>query len=118
MFVCVVQVLVVITRHVSSLRKIYQFYSRLGFEESLDNTFSLSRMQFWRFAKDCHFHHSGKTLMEMDRYIGKCEYYIMHALTFCKHVCSSFTYVYDDVHANMLSRVTLLFLRLQLLPNS
>ncbi|KAK7100769.1 radial spoke head 10 homolog B-like isoform X2 [Littorina saxatilis] len=66
------QVMYVITRHISSLRKIYNFYSQLGYEESPDNTFTMTRMQFWRFVKDCRFHHSEVTLTEMDRFIGKC----------------------------------------------
>nr|KAG5709598.1 hypothetical protein BaRGS_001648 [Batillaria attramentaria] len=65
------QVMYVITRHISSLRKIYNFYGQLGYEESPDNTFTMTRMQFWRFIKDCCFHHEGVGLTEMDRFIGK-----------------------------------------------
>lgn len=65
------QVMYVITRHTSSLRKVYNFYSQLGYEESPDNTFTMTRMQFWRFAKDCCFHHEEVTLTDLDRFIGK-----------------------------------------------
>ncbi|XP_076440634.1 radial spoke head 10 homolog B-like isoform X2 [Babylonia areolata] len=65
------QVLYVITRHISSLRKIYNYYSQLGYEESPDNTFTMTHMQFWRFLKDCRFHHHKVMLNEMDRFIGK-----------------------------------------------
>ena len=58
-------------RHMSNLRKIYTYYSRLGFEDSPDNTFVMSRMQFWRFLKDIKLHHNEVTLTEMDRVLGK-----------------------------------------------
>ena len=58
-------------RHMSNLRKIYTYYSRLGFEDSPDNTFVMSRMQFWRFLKDIKLHHNDVTLTEMDRILGK-----------------------------------------------
>lgn len=65
------QVLYVVMRHISALRKIYNFYSSLGYDESADNTFVMNKMQFWRFLVDCDFHHSETTLMEMDRQLGK-----------------------------------------------
>ncbi|XP_052776085.1 radial spoke head 10 homolog B-like isoform X2 [Mya arenaria] len=61
------QVLFVITRHISSLRRIYSYYSSLGHEESPDNTFVMNKMQFWRFLKDTRLHHKEKTLTDMDR---------------------------------------------------
>lgn len=64
------QVLFVVMRHISSLRKIYNFYSSLGYDESADNTFVMNKMQFWRFLVDCQFHHSEISLMEMDRQLG------------------------------------------------
>lgn len=64
------QVLYVVMRHISALRKIYNFYSSLGYDESADNTFVMNKMQFWRFLVDCEFHHSETTLMEMDRQLG------------------------------------------------
>jgi len=57
-------------RNISSLRKIYNFYSALGYEESSDNTFAMNKMQFWRFMKDCKLHHHQFTLMDMDRMLG------------------------------------------------
>ena len=59
----------VILRHMSELKQIYTFYSGLGQELSTDNTFALTRMQFWRFLKDCKIHHHGVTLVEMDRFV-------------------------------------------------
>ncbi|KAK3716085.1 hypothetical protein QZH41_019631 [Actinostola sp. cb2023] len=59
----------VILRHVSKLKQIYCFYSGLGQLLSTDNTFALTRMQFWRFLKDCQMHYHGVTLVEMDRFI-------------------------------------------------
>ena len=59
----------VMLRHVSKLKQIYQLYSSLGHEGSLDNTFAITQLQFWRFLKDCKIHHLGVTLVEMDRCI-------------------------------------------------
>lgn len=64
------QVLCVITRYITGLKKIYTFYSGLGHEESLDNTFIMNKMQFWRFLKDCRLHDTGVSLTEMDRLTG------------------------------------------------
>ena len=54
----------------TGLRKIYNYYSSLGYDESPDNTFVMTRMQFWRFLKDIRLHHQDTTLAEMDRYLG------------------------------------------------
>lgn len=67
----IIQVVFVIMRHISNLRKIYSFYSCLGYDDSPDNTFVMNRMQFWRFLKDCQLHHQDITLMEMDRALGE-----------------------------------------------
>lgn len=63
----------VILRHMSKLKQIYTFYSGLGQEYSTDNTFAMTRMQFWRFLKDCKIHHHGVTLVEMDRFVSTNE---------------------------------------------
>ncbi|XP_059162834.1 radial spoke head 10 homolog B-like [Physella acuta] len=65
------QVLYAITRHVTALRRIYNFYSMLGYEESVDNTFIMNKMQFWRFLKDIGLHHDKFSLTDMDRVIGE-----------------------------------------------
>ncbi|GFN95169.1 radial spoke head 10 homolog b-like [Plakobranchus ocellatus] len=65
------QVLYSITRHVTALRRIYTFYSTLGYEASPDNTFIMNKLQFWRFLKDICLHHDRYTLTEMDRVIGQ-----------------------------------------------
>nr|KAI8728850.1 radial spoke head 10-like protein B2-like; partial [Biomphalaria glabrata] len=65
------QVQFAITRHISALRRIYTFYSMLGYDESPDNTFIMNKMQFWRFLKDIHLHHDKYTLTDMDRIIGE-----------------------------------------------
>ncbi|ELU11324.1 hypothetical protein CAPTEDRAFT_180366 [Capitella teleta] len=64
------QVIFVMMRHITALRKIYSYYSSLGYEESPDNTFVMNRMQFWRFLKDCKLHHYDTSLMEIDRVLG------------------------------------------------
>ncbi|NXC54242.1 R10B2 protein, partial [Aleadryas rufinucha] len=64
------QVELAVLRHVSKLRKAYHFYSVLGCSPSPDNTCTLTKLQFWRFLKDCEFHLS-KSLTEMDRLLGE-----------------------------------------------
>ncbi|NXJ08347.1 R10B2 protein, partial [Odontophorus gujanensis] len=61
------QVEFAVLRHITKLRRVYTFYSSLGFDDSPDNTFLMTRLQFWRFLKDCRLHHSTVTLAEMDR---------------------------------------------------
>lgn len=70
------QVLFAVTRYVSALHRIYTFYSSLGYQESPDNTFVMSKMQFWVFLKDIHMHYGCHTLTDMDRTIGvsKCDH--------------------------------------------
>ncbi|XP_032929947.1 radial spoke head 10 homolog B2-like isoform X2 [Catharus ustulatus] len=63
------QVELAVLRHISKLRETYYFYSNLGCSSSIDGTYILLRLQFWRFLKDCEFHFS-KTLAEMDRLLG------------------------------------------------
>ncbi|XP_041062838.1 radial spoke head 10 homolog B [Carcharodon carcharias] len=61
-------------RYLAELKKIYGFYSSLGHQQTLDNTFLMSKLQFWRFLKDCKFHHNALSLANMDR--------ILHATNF------------------------------------
>ncbi|NWX36053.1 R10B2 protein, partial [Notiomystis cincta] len=61
------QVELAVLRHISKLRKAYYFYSTLGCGPSPDSTYALTKLQFWRFLKDCEFHLSSLTLAEMDR---------------------------------------------------
>ncbi|XP_074057016.1 radial spoke head 10 homolog B isoform X2 [Macrotis lagotis] len=60
-----------ILRNISELRRIYSFYSSLGCDHSLDNTFLMTKLQFWRFLKDCKLHHSKITLADMDRVLSE-----------------------------------------------
>ncbi|NWV43038.1 R10B2 protein, partial [Grantiella picta] len=64
-----------VLRHISKLRQAYYFYSHLGNVQSLDNTYVLTKLQFWRFLKDCEFHLSFKTLVEMDRLLRGLFYF-------------------------------------------
>nr|XP_021138271.1 radial spoke head 10 homolog B2 isoform X3 [Columba livia] len=64
------QVEFAVLRHMTELRRVYTFYSSLGCDHSLDNTFLMTKFQFWRFLKDCRFHHSNTTLAEMDRLLS------------------------------------------------
>ncbi|KAF4085230.1 hypothetical protein AMELA_G00114530 [Ameiurus melas] len=65
------QVEFAIMRHIALLRSIYSLYSSLGHENSPDNTFLLSHLQFCRFLKDCSVHQHGLTLAQLDRLINK-----------------------------------------------
>ncbi|XP_068439646.1 radial spoke head 10 homolog B isoform X2 [Clinocottus analis] len=62
-----------VLRQAKELRSVYSFYSRLGHTQSpdTDNTFLLTRLQFWRLLKDCNIHHHGITLMQMEHFIRK-----------------------------------------------
>ncbi|XP_053551194.1 radial spoke head 10 homolog B [Bombina bombina] len=60
------QVEYVILRNLMDLRNIYSFYSSLA-KENIDNTFLMTKLQFWRFLKDCEMHHYNITLSEIDR---------------------------------------------------
>ncbi|XP_064178998.1 radial spoke head 10 homolog B isoform X1 [Anguilla rostrata] len=65
------QVEFAVLRHIAELRTVYSFYSSLGHPQSPDNTFLLTRMQFWRLLKDCNIHHHGITLAQVDRLISE-----------------------------------------------
>jgi len=55
-----------VLRNVSVLRRVYSFYSGLGHDGSLDNTFVMTKLQFWRFLKDCKIHHQLSSLINID----------------------------------------------------
>ncbi|MBN3303909.1 R10B1 protein, partial [Amia calva] len=61
------QVEFAVLRHITELRQVYSFYSSLGYEHSPDNTFLLTRLQFWRLLKDCQIHQHHLTLAHVDR---------------------------------------------------
>ena len=65
------QVTSLVLRNLSILRRVYSFYSALGHDKSPDNTFVMTRFQFWRFLKDCQIHHHNISLSQMDRSMGK-----------------------------------------------
>ncbi|XP_029804067.1 radial spoke head 10 homolog B-like isoform X2 [Suricata suricatta] len=64
------QVEYAVLRNITELRRIYSFYSSLGCDCSLDNTFLMTKLHFWRFLKDCRFHHHNVTLADMDRVLS------------------------------------------------
>ncbi|XP_069725948.1 radial spoke head 10 homolog B2-like [Phaenicophaeus curvirostris] len=64
------QVEFAVLRYITTLRRVYTFYSSLGCDYYLDNIFLMTKFQFWRFLKDCQFHHSNTTLAEMDRLLS------------------------------------------------
>ncbi|KAJ7401400.1 Radial spoke head 10 B [Pitangus sulphuratus] len=69
------QVECAVLRHITMLRRVYSFYSALGCVHSPDNTFLMTKLQFWRFLKDCRFHLSKITLAEMDRVLVFLEFF-------------------------------------------
>ncbi|XP_024601212.1 radial spoke head 10 homolog B2 isoform X2 [Neophocaena asiaeorientalis asiaeorientalis] len=64
------QVEYAVLRNITELRRIYSFYSSLGCDHFLDNTFLMTKLHFWRFLKDCKFHHHKITLADMDRVLS------------------------------------------------
>lgn len=64
------QVMYVVLRHVTVLKKTYNFYSSLGHDASPDNTFIMTKLQFWRMLKDCRFHCLDTTLAGIDRILA------------------------------------------------
>ncbi|KAK2117133.1 hypothetical protein P7K49_004019 [Saguinus oedipus] len=64
------QVEYAVLRNITELRRIYSFYSSLGCDHSLDNTFLMTKLHFWRFLKDCRFHHHKLTVADMDRILN------------------------------------------------
>ncbi|XP_004691715.1 PREDICTED: radial spoke head 10 homolog B [Condylura cristata] len=64
------QVEYAVLRNITELRRIYSFYSSLGCDHSLDNTFLMTKLHFWRFLKDCKFHHHKISLADMDRVLS------------------------------------------------
>lgn len=67
---CALQVEYAVLRNITELRRIYSFYSSLGCDQSLDNTFLMTKLHFWRFLKDCKVHHYKLTLADMDRILS------------------------------------------------
>ncbi|XP_074170034.1 radial spoke head 10 homolog B isoform X6 [Rhinolophus sinicus] len=59
-----------VLRNLTKLRRIYSFYSSLGCDQTLDNTFLMTKLHFWRFLKDCRFHHHKIALADMDRILS------------------------------------------------
>ncbi|KAJ7410751.1 hypothetical protein WISP_106457 [Willisornis vidua] len=82
------QVECAVLRYMTKLRRVYNFYSALGCVHSPDNTFFMTKLQFWRFLKDCQFHHSKETLAAMDR--------IVRGILFSEERCTGFAMSYID----------------------
>ncbi|XP_010717997.1 radial spoke head 10 homolog B [Meleagris gallopavo] len=101
------QVEFAVLRHITKLRRVYTFYSSLGCDDSPDNTFLMTRLQFWRFLKDCCFHHSSITLAEMDRILSDDKtpleeihspYETLLFRTFLSHLIHLSFHVYHEEH--------------------
>ncbi|XP_048025836.1 radial spoke head 10 homolog B isoform X3 [Megalobrama amblycephala] len=63
------QVEYAVLRHIGLLREIYSFYSSLGHEQSPDNIFPLTHLQFSRFLMDCKVHQHRVTQAQIERLI-------------------------------------------------
>ncbi|XP_006814467.1 radial spoke head 10 homolog B-like, partial [Saccoglossus kowalevskii] len=101
------QVMFVILRHITTLKKVYNFYAGLGHDASPDNTFIMTRLQFWRFLKDCKFHHQDITLAEIDRLLafGESPVELIHSpldkllmREFLNHVITLSWQLYNQEH--------------------
>ncbi|KAM6078004.1 radial spoke head 10 homolog B isoform 1-T2 [Theristicus caerulescens] len=101
------QVEFAVLRHITALRRIYTFYSSLGCDHSLDNTFLMTKLQFWRFLKDCQFHHSNITLAEMDRILSgdktpleeiHCPHETLLFRTFLSYLIRLAFHIYHEEH--------------------
>ncbi|XP_064009832.1 radial spoke head 10 homolog B-like isoform X2 [Pogoniulus pusillus] len=101
------QVEFAVLRHISELRRVYTFYSSLDCDQSLDNVFLMTKLQFWRFLKDCHFHHSKLTLAEMDRILSgdkrpaekiHCPHETLLFRTFLSHLVHLAFHIYHEEH--------------------
>ncbi|XP_075293180.1 radial spoke head 10 homolog B isoform X3 [Opisthocomus hoazin] len=94
-------------RHITELRRVYTFYSSLGCGHSPDNTFLMTKLQFWRFLKDCQFHHSNITLAEMDRILNgdktpleevHCPHKTLLFRTFLSYLIRLAFHIYHEEH--------------------
>ncbi|XP_065706888.2 radial spoke head 10 homolog B2-like isoform X1 [Patagioenas fasciata] len=101
------QVEFAVLRHMTELRRVYTFYSSLGCDHSLDNTFLMTKFQFWRFLKDCRFHHSNTTLAEMDRLLSgdktpleeiHCPHQTLLFRTFLSYLIRLAFHIYHEEH--------------------
>ncbi|NXI93414.1 R10B2 protein, partial [Psophia crepitans] len=101
------QVEFAVLRHITELRRVYTFYSSLGCDHSLDNTFLMTKLQFWRFLKDCQFHHSNITLAEMDRILSgdktplreiHCPHKTLLFRTFLSYLIRLAFHIYHEEH--------------------
>ncbi|GAB0196609.1 radial spoke head 10 B-like [Grus japonensis] len=101
------QVEFAVLRHITELRRVYTFYSSLGCDHSLDNTFLMTKFQFWRLLKDCHFHHSNITLAEMDRILSgdktpleeiHCPHETLLFRTFLSYLIRLAFHIYHEQH--------------------
>ncbi|KAM6320492.1 radial spoke head 10 homolog B [Podargus strigoides] len=100
------QVEFAVLEHISELRRVHAFYSGLGCDHSLDN-FLMTKFQFWRFLKDCQFHHSNITLAEMDRLLSgdktpreeiHCPYETLMFRTFLSRLIHLAFHIYHEEH--------------------
>ncbi|XP_030067882.1 radial spoke head 10 homolog B [Microcaecilia unicolor] len=120
----------VVLRHISELRRIYSFYSSLGCDNSVDNTFILTYIQLWRFLKDCKFHHYGLTLSDMDRIMNvdqkaEKDLHLPHETlllrTFVSNIIHLAFHIYHQDHQNKLLSLSECFSKIMtenIIPNA
>ncbi|NXH93740.1 R10B2 protein, partial [Pachycephala philippinensis] len=123
------QVELAVLRHMSKLRKAYDFYSGLGCSHSPDNTYTMTKLQFWRFLKDCKFHLSSKTLAEMDRLLREiwvfftflgdkpledihCPHVLLLCRTFLSYLVQLAFHIYHEEHKDEVPRLEKCFLEM------
>eukprot|EP00002_Diphylleia_rotans_P031496 TRINITY_DN6545_c0_g1_i3.p1 TRINITY_DN6545_c0_g1~~TRINITY_DN6545_c0_g1_i3.p1 ORF type:complete len:591 (+),score=98.79 TRINITY_DN6545_c0_g1_i3:47-1819(+) len=67
----------VLLRHISDLRKLYNYYSQHNLASD-ELVFTMTRMDFWKLMKDCHVTFTEFTLVDIDRIIAKIYEHKLH----------------------------------------
>lgn len=64
-------IVLIFLRHATNIKYIYKFYSGLGLEASIDNTFVMNKLQLWRLMIDYGFHRYDYSIMEIESYLNE-----------------------------------------------
>ncbi|KAM4765211.1 radial spoke head 10 homolog B [Cyanocitta cristata] len=114
------QVELAVLMHISKLKKAYHFYSVLGYDHSPDNTYTLTKLQFWRFLKDCEFPFSSLTLAEMDRLLRgdksfesiHCPHEVLVFRTFLSYLVHLAFHIYHEEYKDEVPHLCKCFLKM------
>uniref|UniRef100_A0A8U7MSF5 Uncharacterized protein n=1 Tax=Corvus moneduloides TaxID=1196302 RepID=A0A8U7MSF5_CORMO len=114
------QVELAVLMHISKLKNAYHFYSVLGYGHSPDNNNTLTKLQFWRFLKDCEFHFSSVTLAEMDRLLRgdkpfesiHCPHEVLVFRTFLSYLVHLAFHIYHEEYKDEVPHLCKCFLKM------